>query len=245
VDATPHTIALRERPNSRTDAVYRTLSRTDAVYRTLRNELLLGQLGYGRLVEEDLAKRFATSRTPVREALRRLEGDGHVEKRPSMGLVPSPPRLQKMRELYEVRIAIEEMVVRRAATLAAQEPLQALARQWDRMRVPKDLPSFVHTDEGFHVGLAEASEHSVARALLRDINDRIRVLRIYDFTTVERIETTIREHGLIVGALLERDAEGAVRLLHENIERSAAFVEQRVGEVLARMFSEEAWAVAK
>jgi len=107
------------------------------------------------------------------------------------------------------------------------------------MRAPKDLPSFVHADESFHVGLAEAAGQSVAGALLRDINDRIRVLRMHDFTTFERVEVTIHEHRQILGALLDRDAEVAVRMLRENIERSAAVVEQRVGEALARMFAEE------
>ncbi len=229
MDTSLHAVTPRGAPNSR----------TEEVYVALRSDLLLGRLGYCRLLEEALAKRFATSRTPVREALRMLERDGHVERHISRGLVPSPPRVEKMRELYEVRMAIEEMIARRACTSVSQKALDGLKRQWDRMRVPKDLPSFVHADESFHVGLAEAAEQSVAGALLRDINDRIRVLRMHDFTTVERVEVTIYEHRQILGALLDRDAEVAVRMLRENIERSAAVVEQRVGEALARMFAVE------
>ncbi len=211
-------------------------SRADQVYLALRNDLLLGLLGYHRLVEEALAERFATSRTPVREALRRLEGDGYVEKHPSMGLVPSPPRVDKMRELYEVRIALEELVAGRLISLPDHQAVDELMRRWTQMAIPADLPSFVTTDEAFHVGLAEASGHTVATALLRDINDRIRVLRIHDFTTVERIEATIGEHVQILSAVLDRDAERAKASLRGNIEHSAAVVEQRVGEALARMF---------
>lgn len=220
-------------------------SRADEIYIALRSELLMGRLGYGRLGEEALAERFSTSRTPVREALRRLEGDGHVEKHPSMGLVPKPPRVEKMRELYEVRIVLEELVARRVSSLPDQTPLHDLKLEWENMSVPEDLPSFVHTDEGFHIGLAEASGQTVATGSLLDINDRIRMLRIHDFTTVERVETTIAEHEQILSALLERDAERAISLLRGNIDRSATVVEQRVGEVLARMFAVEVGAFGK
>jgi DNA-binding GntR family transcriptional regulator len=212
-------------------------SRADEVYVALRNELLLGRWGYARLAEEALAERFSTSRTPVREALRRLEGDGHVERHPKMGLVPSPPRVGRMHELYEVRIVLEELVARRLSRAPAHASLENLLRAWEDMRAPEDLPSFVYSDEGFHIGLAEASGHTVATALLGDINDRIRVLRIHDFVTVERVETTIREHVAILSALLDRDTETAVRLLRGNIEHSAAVVEQRVGEAHERMFT--------
>lgn len=212
-------------------------SRAEAVYLALRNELLLGKLGHSRLVEETLAERYSTSRTPVREALRRLEGDGHVERHPSMGLIPSLPRVDEMRELYDVRIALEELVARRLTTSPPEEALGVLLARWQEMSVPQDLPSFVHTDESFHVGLAEASRHTVATDLLRDINDRIRVLRIHDFTAIERIKTTIHEHVQILSALLEGDPAKAVPLLRGNIEHSAAVVEQRVGEALARMFA--------
>ena len=207
------------------------------MYVALRNELLLGRLGYERLGEEALAERFSTSRTPVREALRRLEGDGHVARHPKMGLVPSPPRVDRMRELYEVRIVLEEVVARRLIRASAHASLEDLLCAWRDMRAPEDLPSFVYADEGFHIGLAQASGHTVATALLGDINDRIRVLRIHDFVTVTRVEATIREHVEILSALLARDAETAVRLLRGNIEHSAAVVEQRVGEALERMFT--------
>ena len=67
------------------------LTRAEQVHRELRAALLRGEFPYGqRLVEEQLAERFATSRTPVREALRRLEGDGHVVRDRSGGLRPEP-----------------------------------------------------------------------------------------------------------------------------------------------------------
>ena len=97
--------------------------------------LLAGAFPYGqRLVEEQLAERFATSRTPVREALRRLEGDGHVVRDRSGGVRPNPPRVSAMRELYAVRIVLEDLAVR----TADPERLDGLYAEWLELRAEHD-----------------------------------------------------------------------------------------------------------
>ena len=106
-------------------------SQAERVYAGLREQLLRGDLPVGRrLVELQLAAEFETSRTPVREALRRLEGDGHIVRDPGGGLSPSAPSVKSMRELYEVRVAIEELVARRASTSGDREQLDVIERDW-------------------------------------------------------------------------------------------------------------------
>src|SRR6476661_973339 len=86
------------------------ISQAEKVYSELRGMLLRGEMPAGRrLVEQQLAARFDTSRTPVREALRRLEGDGHLVRDPSGGMTPAVPSVRSMHDLYEVRIALEEL----------------------------------------------------------------------------------------------------------------------------------------
>jgi DNA-binding GntR family transcriptional regulator len=219
-------------------------SAADRVHHELRHQLLLGGFPYGeRLVEEQLAERYGTSRTPVREALRRLEGDGHIMRDPSGGMRPNPPRVSNMRDLYEVRIVIEDLVVRRAAAQIPNEVLDELRGEWHDLRQEFDVaaehpidPDFVHLDEAFHEGLARASGNTAAERHLRDINERIRVLRIHDFTTPERIDTTIAEHLEIIDAVATGRADSGAALMRVHVERSAQVVEQRVGELLAKMF---------
>jgi DNA-binding GntR family transcriptional regulator len=219
-------------------------SRSDRVYAALRDLLLAGDLPAGeRLVEVGLAERFATSRTPVREALRRLEGDGHIVREPGGGVCPSPPSVKSMRELYEVRVAIEELVARRAATAGDRGRIEAIDQDWrallaawqDERALPRG-PDFVHADESFHRQLAAASGNDVAETLLGDLNDRIRVLRIYDFTTDDRIGATITEHLEILACVLSRDADAAAAFMRAHVQRSALVVRERVGAALARMF---------
>ena len=219
-------------------------SQAERVYAGLREQLLRGDLPAGRrLVEQQLAADFNTSRTPVREALRRLEGDGHIVRDPGGGLSPSAPSVKSMRELYEVRIAIEELVARRAATSGDRAGLEALERGWRELEsgwqggrdVPRG-PDFVHVDEGFHLALAAASGNDVAEVLLRDMNDRIRILRVHDFTTDDRIASTITEHLEILACVLAGDADAAAAFMRAHVQRSALVVRERVGEALARMF---------
>ena len=97
----------------------------------------------------------------------------------------------------------------------------------------------MYADEGFHEGIARASGNSATERYIRDINERIRLIRIHDFTTPDRIEATIEEHLEILETVRAGRADAAAALMRVHIERSAEVVERRVGELLARMFEEE------
>jgi DNA-binding GntR family transcriptional regulator len=222
----------------------RAATQADRVYARLRERLLRGDLPVGRrLVEQQLAAEFSTSRTPVREALRRLEGDGHIVRDRSGGMCPAAPSVKSMRELYEVRVALEELCARRASSSGDRSRIEAIETDWEALHVawldasavPRG-PDFVYADEGFHRALAAASGNDVAEALLGDLNDRIRVLRIYDFTTDDRIGATIAEHLEIVRCVLAGDADAAGAFMRAHVQRSALVVRERVGAALARMF---------
>ena len=219
-------------------------SQADRVYAELRAKLLRGEVPIARrLVEQQLAEEFATSRTPIREALRRLEGDGHVVRDPSGGMRPAVPSVRQMRELYDVRLVLEELTVRRASSAgdrglldALQQDWEALAREQERADGPLRGPDFVHLDEAFHEGIARASGNEVALGMLEDIDARIRVLRVHDFLTEDRIAATIADHLEIVRTIREGDADAAAAFMRAHVQRSALVVRERVGQALSRMF---------
>jgi len=222
----------------------RASTQAERVYAELRERLLRGDMPVGRrLVEQELAEEFQTSRTPVREALRRLEGDGHLVRDAGGRMSPSAPSVESMRELYEVRVAIEELCARRAASRGDRGGIEAIEHDWreldaawhDGQALPRG-PDFVYADEGFHRALAGASGNDVAESMLSDLNDRIRVLRIYDFTTDDRIGATIAEHLEIVTCVLSGEAEAAAAFMRAHVQRSSLVVRERVGKALARMF---------
>ncbi len=194
------------------------MTRADDVHSALRAALLAGAFPYGqRLVEEQLAERFHTSRTPVREALRRLEGDGHVVRDRSGGVRPNAPRVSAMRELYAVRTVLEDLAVR----TADPAQLDAAATRNGSSCAPSATSrrTSCYADEAFHEAIAHASGNSATERYLHDINERIRVIRIHDFTTVDRIVTTIEEHLEILDALRAGRPDAAAALMRVHIER--------------------------
>ena len=216
-------------------------SQADRVYAGLRGRLLRGEVPLGeRLVEEQLAADFATSRTPVREALRRLEGDGHLVRAPAGGLRPSLPNVRSMTQVYEVRLVIEELCVRRAVAVGDRALLESVRDDWLALRdegagAARRGPDFVHADERFHRRIAEAAGNDMAERVLRDVNESIRLMRIHDFTTPDRVRATIAEHLEIIDAVLAGDPDAAAAFMRAHVQRSALVVRQRVGAVLARM----------
>ncbi len=224
----------------------------ERVYQDLRDDLLFGRIPLGdRLVEEHLAEQFECSRTPVREALHRLQADGHIVKHPMGGITPQPPQATSLRELYELRVVIEDLVVRRAANAEDKIKIADLRASWVDLRDLDpakrnkiETPDFVYADEAFHEGLAAAAGNKSAARYLRDINERIRILRVHDFTSGDRIAVTIDEHIELADAILEGEVDTASALMRVHIDRSARVVEQRVGEMLARMFDGGAMSAA-
>ncbi len=215
------------------------------MYHALRERLLRGEVPAAeRLVELRLAEEYDTSRTPIREALRRLEGDGHLVRDASGGLRPRVPDVRTMHELYDVRLALEDLTVRRATTNPDQERLYALKAEWEALAkykgvdAPEDRPDFIAADEAFHLGIAEASGNAAARAYLKEITERIHVLRIQGFTIQDRVDATVDEHLEILNAMLAGDADNAAGFMRAHVLRNAAVVRSLVGEALSRMFAQ-------
>ena len=173
----------------------------------------------------------------MREALRRLEGDGHVMRDSSGGVRPEPAaRLGHARALRRpdrARGPRGAHARTRTGSTGSSRSGSSCASEHD------DGPDFVYADEGFHEGIARASGNSATERYIRDINERIRLIRIHDFTTPDRIEATIEEHLEILEAVRAGRADAAAALMRVHIERCAEVVERRVGELLARMFEEE------
>jgi DNA-binding GntR family transcriptional regulator len=220
----------------------RSATQADRVYAQLRERLLRGDMPVGRrLVEQQLAEEFETSRTPVREALRRLEGDGHIV-RDGGGLCPSAPSVKSMRELYEVRMALEELCARRRVQRRSRQDrgdragLAGARRRLARQQHVAARPGLRLRRRGLSSRARGRERQDVAEVLLGDLNERIRILRIHDFTTDDRIGATIAEHLEIVACVLARDADAAAAFMRAHVQRSALVVRERVGSALARMF---------
>ncbi|HVF13349.1 MAG TPA: GntR family transcriptional regulator [Acidimicrobiales bacterium] len=215
--------------------------RRDQAYDELKRGLLVGDFPlHQRLGEERLAALLGVSRTPVREALLRLHAEGLIGPHSEGGYRPIAPDVDQVHDLYEVRMALELQALRRPAALGRThdlDALQSLHGEWLLLAEspPEPDPGFVTLDEDFHVRLAAASGNPSLADLLRVVNERIRVVRMHDFLTLERVQRTITQHLEIVEAVLAGDLPLALSRFGEHLGESMAVVEARATQALARM----------
>jgi DNA-binding GntR family transcriptional regulator len=229
-----------------TDPYTETQSRGEQVFVLLKRRLLAGEFPVGRrLGEERLAALLDVSRTPVREALHRLHTEGLVEHHPEGGFVPAVPDVTTMRTLYEVRIGLEVQALRRPATLGTTHDLTAiecLHAEWHALGQEElaASPDFVLLDESFHLALADAAGNHVLVEFLRTVNERIRLVRMQDFLTSDRIRETVTQHLGITEAVLLGETETAVRRFESHLAESLRVVEERTMRAIAMMAHREA-----
>jgi DNA-binding GntR family transcriptional regulator len=193
----------------------------ESVYLRIRSDLLQGRIAAGqRVTELWAAERYQASRTPVREACRRLAEEGLLVHRPRFGYRVARIEHQEICDLYEMRRALEAVALRRACS--AEGPRAGLAevrRAWTG-RAPKPGEDVLYRDEAFHVGIAEVGGNGAVVASLEAVNARIRMVRVHDFLDADRIAATIDQHLAILDAIERRDAPAACELMESHILES-------------------------
>jgi DNA-binding GntR family transcriptional regulator len=215
------------------------------VYDALKHDILEMTIAPGEPLDETrLSRRFSMSRTPVREALVRLHVDGLVTRHPDGGWTPVVPNLAAVRELYEVRIALEIGALRgprRHGTTHDRRLLDELRHEWQELAAdpPPPDPAFVLSDESFHVRLAEAAGNRELAEMLRRINERIRSVRMRDFVTFERMTRTIDEHLSITELVIAGEIDVACDAFEQHLGKSLAVVEKRVAQAVLAMAVEQ------
>jgi DNA-binding GntR family transcriptional regulator len=187
-------------------------------YEMLRNAILSGELPGGQsLVETSLAEWCGVSRTPIREALRRLEQDGLVHHSEG-GLVVRVRSPEEILDIYETRIALEATAGRVAAERRTDHDVRLLRYVLDRGReVPAtDVTGMVEANQQFHRLIWRASHNESLTDLLERLNLH---LGRYPETTLSapgRWAEACREHGDLVDAIEQRRSDDAYHIAHEH-----------------------------
>jgi len=182
----------------------------------LAYEKLLGSIRSGvfapgaRLREEEVSAELGLSRTPVREALRRLEADGLVEHRPRIGAVIRSLSHTEMVELYEMRRVLERNAAEMAAKHGSQAEFDTLDLLNDRIEAERDNPALgAAINQDFHRCLYLAARNRFLLDAARGLNNSLLLLGPTTYTDTARIDVVVGEHRAIVNALRNGDAEAA------------------------------------
>jgi len=185
-------------------------------------ELLPGD----RFTENEMAERLGMSRTPVRDALYRLEREGYFAVHLRLGWSVRPYDFEQFENLYDLRLILEEASIVRLCELAERPGLEALKATWlvEPAERLSDTKAVAALDEAFHVTLVEAAGNPEVARNHRDVTERIRIIRRLDFTQGHRIDKTYDEHAQILRAIIRRRADEATRLLRSHIASSKSEV---------------------
>ena len=190
----------------------------DKLFRAIETgEILPGE----RLLETDLAKRFGVSRTPIREAIRKLESDGIVEHLPRIGAVVRQLSQQEIVELYEMRIVLESTAAEMAAKHASVAEIETLeALNQDMLEASGNPFDVARINRHFHLCIVEAARNQF---LIRGHNDLANALVILGKTTLAtplRVETVFQQHEDIIACLRDQDEAGAHAAMRTHMETS-------------------------
>jgi len=190
-----------------------------SVYEQLHQKIVSGDISPGeRLTEIALAEKFGISRTPVREALRRLEQDGLVE-RAARGLFVRERSPNEILEIYEVRILLEGAAARAAATRRTPLDVARLEQLHENMLKTEegDAETMAAINRRFHELIWATSHNSTLIDLLSRLNSYLLRYRGTTLTHGDRWQTVLKDHEALVDAIRDGDADRAAKIAEEHM----------------------------
>src|SRR5690349_6876732 len=196
-------------------------------YGALLDMILRGAIAPGEgVTERQIAVRLGMSRTPVREAVRRLEGEGTLERQRSGALVVRPYSMEEFLHALAVRRLLEGEAARLAAGKVSPAVLAAARERVERLRREGLSDSARQEDRDFHAAIAEASGNPVLAATIADLRKRTAMFRLGRLP--ERLSQVCDEHLTILDALANGDGEAARTAMQTHIDNVRAHLLQRL-----------------
>jgi DNA-binding GntR family transcriptional regulator len=186
------------------------LPSSERVYSQLREMILSGELPpQTRLVELHIADQFGVSRTPVREALKRLTAEKLVLADSVRGLVVRAPEPQEIEDVYLVREALEALSAKLAAQRITPEEVRRLRTIHESLRAAVASgrrEAIANANAAFHDVVHRAGGSATVSRIVKELSDFV---RRFVFSGTDRLDVTVREHEAILEALERHDSEAA------------------------------------
>lgn len=193
-------------------------SSPELIAESLRQAIIEGQLSPGEsLRQENLAKHFAVSRIPVREALRRLESEGWIELQRHRGARVTPLSAEEVREIYEIRASLEVTALQLAAPNHTPRTLKQAATVLRLSHNAKDVSLYAQYNREFHLALYAPAQRPRLLAIVDSLhNQGERYLRLKLGMPSHKQQSDV-EHQQIFDALSRGDIDQAVQILQPHL----------------------------
>ncbi len=194
----------------------------DVVFNTLRKAILTGELKPGeRLMEIHLANRLGVSRTPIREAIRKLELEGLVIMIPRRGAEVAQITEKSLKDVLEVRRALDALCVELACDRIDEEATQQLKKaceEFERATETKDATTIAKADVELHDIIVRATGNQRLIQLINNLSEQMYRYRFEYIKDENRHDNLIDEHRMIYESIVKRDKEGAARAAKIHID---------------------------
>lgn len=206
----------------------------EAVCNAIRNAINNGVLKPGdRLMEIQLAEELGISRTPVREAIRKLEMEGFVVMLPRRGTYVADISLKDITEIYEIRISLDMLAASLAAERINDDELEEMDRQLlltSKYDIARDMDKIVACDSVFHDVLYRAARNERLVSIINNLRDQLTNMRGRSMAQPGRLAETLTEHRILLDAIASRDAEAAAAAARSHIENAERTLMESLGK---------------
>lgn len=204
----------------------------DVVFNTLRQAILKGELKPGeRLMEIALAEKLGVSRTPIREAMRKLELEGLVVMIPRRGAQVANITEKDLNDVLEVRIALENVAIEKACTRMSEEDMGRLwlaAKEFERTMAEGNLVRLAEADVEFHEIIYRASDNKRLNQVLNNLREQIYRYRVEYLKEEETRNVLVKEHEELTKAIRQRDVKKAQEISFRHIENQRRAIIQSI-----------------
>ncbi|NBI06239.1 GntR family transcriptional regulator [Senegalia massiliensis] len=196
----------------------------EIVFEHLRESIILGKMAPGeRLMEIQLAEELGVSRTPVREAIRKLELEGLVIMIPRKGAYVSEVSLKDIKEALEIRVSLEGLGAYLAAERIEDDELKQLIKKHEELKGyadKKDVEGILKKDEELHKIIFNAARNSKLIEMVDSLKEQVQRFRVSYVSSHSQAAELYKEHKKIIDAIVNRDKSKAKKYAEEHIEIS-------------------------
>jgi DNA-binding GntR family transcriptional regulator len=197
--------------------------RVEEAYRHLKTRIMSADLPPGASLNElEIAAALGTSRTPVREAIRKLEQEGLAMRYPNRGAIVTKLSMTDVLEIWQLREILEPAACALAADRIDREALARIESAFLELRGqemgPEAYEAFLRADVGLHGLIVDSTGNATLRSVLGMLNERVVQVRVV--TSPARFQSAVAEHLAIVAALKARDAQEAMAAMRRHLERA-------------------------
>ena len=206
----------------------------DVVFKTLRQAILRGELEPGeRLMEIQLAERLGVSRTPIREAIRKLELEGLVLMIPRKGAEVAKISESNLRDVLEVRRSLEELAIDLACQRMTPEELEELKVTQEKFALAiknGDAMQIAETDERYHEIIYDGTKNGRLVQILNNLREQMYRYRLEYIKDEDKRQVLLIEHERILKAISLRHVQEAKQAIREHIDNQEITIRKNLKE---------------